>query len=88
MERETFLTLTATDDWLTAEELVKRLEAGGFWSTYFPRVSAEQRMAYTIHCLNTLVDQNDKPLFASLEILGRNGKIQRVYKQERLLRHH
>jgi hypothetical protein len=82
---ERFVALTASEQWFTAEELVTRLDAGGYWSTHHPSLPVKERVAHTIRQLEAWVDRDGKPLFASLEIRDSSDAIQRVYKQNRLI---
>jgi hypothetical protein len=84
---ERFIALTASEQWLTAEELVTRLDARGYWSTYYPGLPIKERVAYTIRQLETLLGPDGKLLFASLEIRAPSDAIQRVYKQNHLIPH-
>jgi hypothetical protein len=81
----TFVALTATDAWLTASELVSLLEQAGYlWPTE-ARDDPAQRLTHVLRQVHTLRDVQGRLVFASLEILGPDGRPVRVYKQEHLI---
>jgi hypothetical protein len=84
----TFVALMATDAWFTASELVGILEQAGYpWPTE-ARDDPAQRLIHVLRQVHTLRDAQGRLVFASLEILGPDGKPVRVYKQEQLISGH
>ena len=82
----TFLVLTTTDAWLTAPELMSLLEQHSYSWPDAVGSDPAQRLAYVLGQLHTLRDAHGQLAFASLEILGPDGRPVRVYKQARLMR--
>ncbi len=83
---ERFLALTATGAWLTVPESVTCRTAADYWSTVVPPVGVTEPVAHVRHQLESLTDAHGQRLFDSLEILGPTGAVERVYKQECLVR--
>jgi hypothetical protein len=78
-----FLALTASDEWLTARQLLERLTAGHYWESKAPAVPVHQRFEYVIGQLESVSDSQGNLLFASVELLDARGVPVRVYKQVR-----
>jgi hypothetical protein len=80
----TFVALTATDAWLTASQVVGLLEQAGYSWPAGVRDDPVQRLSHVLRQLHSLRDRQGRLAFASLEILGPDGKPVLVYKQQRL----
>jgi hypothetical protein len=87
MERNLFLALTASDQWLTAPQIVERLTEGHYWESKHPPIREQQRLGYVIAQLESLKDPRGNLLFASVEILDASRKPTLVYKQVKQFRH-
>jgi hypothetical protein len=77
-----FLELTATDAWLSAEQIVDCLNCGDYWAADGSPPKLSDRLAHVRQRLAELVDEQGRPLFASVPILV-NHQTVLVYKQER-----
>lgn len=81
-QRNLFIELTATDAWLTAEQIVTGLKEAGYWERNTVPWRASERLAHVTEQLEQLVDEQGRRLFVSLAIVV-NGETVPVYKQER-----
>jgi hypothetical protein len=78
-----FLSLTASNEWLTARQILERLTAGHYWESESPAVPVHQRLEYVVGQLESLSDSQGNLLFAGVEMLDPRGVPVRVYKQMR-----
>jgi hypothetical protein len=84
MSSPRFLILTATEEWLSAAEIVGRLEAAGYWPS--PDGTYQDHLADVEARLQYLRDSAGRPYFSSLQVLGSDGFPVLLYKQSRLIR--
>jgi hypothetical protein len=81
MNRRLFLALTASDEWLTAPQILERLTTGSYWESEQSLIPVQHRLEYVIRQLESLKNLQGKLLFASVETLNPSGKPVHVYKQ-------
>jgi len=82
MNSDRFLAITASDAWLTVEQILQVLETAGYWRWGDRYVSPEARLRWVHTRLVTLRGASGAPLFARVEIQGADGQSVSVYKQE------
>ena len=80
-----FIALTASDAWLTAEEIVTLLDQGGYWSDQYLQASPDERLSHVVSQLETLSDAAGRPLFEHITSLGPDNQPVVLYKQARLI---
>jgi hypothetical protein len=86
MTTDQLLALTASDAWLTAEQLAQVLATAGYWRWGDTYMLPEARMRWVHDWLATQRGPNGAPLFARVDMRTEDNRIVSVYKQERLLR--
>jgi len=79
------LTLTASDAWLTAEQIAEILETASYWRWGDTYVPPETRISWVHNWLDTQRDLHGAPLFARVDMRAEDGRVVSVYKQERLV---
>jgi len=84
MTPDPLLALTASDAWLTAEQITQILETAGYWRWGDTDVPPEARVRWVHHWLSTQRGPNGVPLFASVDMRAEDGRVVPVYKQARL----
>jgi hypothetical protein len=80
-----FLSLSATDAWLTAAEIEALLEERGYWTGTQAHLPHRVRLAYVVRYVDTLRDATSRPLFERVTSLGPAGQPVVRYKQARLI---
>lgn len=85
MSRDEFIAATGTDQWATIDDLVKKLDAAGYWDDAFNTSAIDQKKkAHVRRRIRGLKDDEDWPLYANVTITLEDGTEQHVYKQEEL----
>jgi hypothetical protein len=78
------LALTASDAWLTAEQITQLLETADYWRWGDTYVPPDARVHWVRTWLTTQRGPNGALLFASVDMRADDGRVVSVYKQERL----
>lgn len=77
-----FVELTKDMEWGSIEEIVERLENGGYYDEEFKERSYDEaRKADARRMIRRIRTPGDRPVFASLVKPGPDGKEERIYKQ-------
>ena len=85
MITDPLLTLTASDAWLTAEQIAQILETAGYWRWGDTYVPPEAHVGWVHNWLATQRGLDGVPLFARVDMRAEDGRVVSVYKQERLV---
>jgi hypothetical protein len=80
---QSFLSLTSSDEWLSAAALAERLASHGYWLT---ETAPTARLEYVVHQLEHLRGPDGQRYFASVQILDPRGRPLLLYKQARRIR--
>ena len=84
-ERERFQQIVQGSDWTEIGELVALCDRHDFWSDEFRESAATNaKKAAVRKLIKQLKDDDNFPLFASVETTNAEGRTVRVYKQESL----
>jgi hypothetical protein len=82
MDGKLFLELTASDDWLTAAEIVARLGRGAYWTEAYGAGPPELRLAHVETQLRTLRTARQGLAFVAVDALALDGTRMRLWKQQ------
>jgi len=85
MTTDQLLALTASDAWLTAEQIAHTLETAGYWRWGDTYVPPDPRVRWVHHWLATQRGPSGALLFARVDMQADDGRVVAVYKQEQLV---
>ena len=85
MDTEQFLELTASDAWLTADQIAALLDRGGYWPAADGSSMLAWRLAHVEQRLNSLRTVDGRRAFVPVEVLAPDRSVMRVWKQQRLI---
>ena len=85
-DRERFEQLTGNADaFLTIDQLVAICDEGAYWTDEFMQTSTRNaKKAHIRRLIKTIKDDDDWPVWASIDSTDEDGNMLRVYKQELL----
>jgi hypothetical protein len=81
-KKEVFKQITASQRWLSIQELIDALDGSDFWDEQFYEKSEREAKAHFIRkMMRSFKDETGFPQFASVEVALPDGQISRIYKQ-------